>query len=198
MKKNNFRGHLWSLLAVSGSCVALLFVGCDGARWNLQLRVNTEQTIHLDVIGLNHFDLKDWKNILVDDYWTNTSSMRQNPGRLTFEVAGRNIKLIESESNVPGRPSDFQGADSGTMTLLSTHPIWEEWRKRSVLAVGIIGDYKVVGAGSGDRRKIIVPLVKDYWDTRDSSLRVAILQNLLQVETPPSPKAAKIDAKYGL
>lgn len=179
-----------------------LLTGCeDATKWNLEVVTKTTNAVRVDLVGVNHAERKEWQNLSVDDYWRPDNSFRSNLVKITIEAADGKISIPEGHGSEAGAEKSLvTGVGTDTVVIPTTHPMWRTWLSKprnahALVAIGRFTTYE--GKAPRDPRKQVICLFKQYWDTSKRTLRVEIRDDHLQVVTSPSPKAAKLDQKYG-
>ncbi len=193
MKPQNLKLVLYLLTAVPAAFCLLGLTGCGTTpkptRWNLQVSANTKAAIRLDVVGINLMDKQDWAATSVDDYWKPNNPMRASADRLSFEIVDGTIKCVGT--TVAGADQGLGGSNPNRVVVPITNKVWDKWKARNVVGLVVVGDFPGTPT-TPDRRKQVVPLYKEYWDSKDHSLQFEIQDGRVQVVTPPSAKAGRI------
>jgi hypothetical protein len=154
--------------------------------WNVKITARTQHSVRVDLVAFNRTQVAYWQGLQVDDYWVADSSARHGVDRLTFEVVGGQARLADALG------VEASGvAQDGTMTVTvpRNHPIWKKWLDRNSVGLAVVGGFPG-GAGAGpDQRKVLAPLFRKCWDARKQTLELEILDNRIDLITPPSAKA---------
>jgi len=155
------RNYLWVAMMVATGFVA----GCSSTHpqpWNISINKTTYASIDVDLIGITELEKPAWEGYDIDKYWRDGDLRRQNANKIT-----QILKM--------GQP----------WTVSIDDPKWQEWMNRGVTELLIIANLPGhFDAGSGDPRRLFLPLDKHSWKAKDDTLEIEIQDTLILVNTP--------------
>ena len=158
MSKNAVR----SILLVA---VAMTMAGCGTTKpkpvsWNLSIKKGTHSSFKVDVVGVSPSLKATWENAKVSNYWQDNSPLR----------ASANPRI---EVKFSGDPPAWR--------MERTDPAWSQWLSQGagylMIITSLPGNNFV--EGPFDRRRLIVPLDKNAWDAKKSTLEFEIRDEMI-------------------
>ncbi len=147
--------------------VVVLGVGCSNGnaagRYDITLQLGSSvggadgtsiPSLEADLVGVSDFDMERWSNHSMTEYFRGQDTLRAEAPRHTVQFS--------SESPDP-------------KTLDAKDPIWETWKQRSATHVFVLINLPGVRddrAGDQDARRLILPLAKNRWSSREILIEV--------------------------
>jgi hypothetical protein len=166
---------------VLSSCVATLVTGCFGTckpgqygkRQKYEIEVSLDQPLQanpvlVDLVGVNSANLEHWKRISMTKYWDPRENERKD--------AEKNLKTL-----------GFRAANTNTLSLTESDPIWKDWDARGVTHVLVLADLTGPSdkEGEADARRRILALGSCCWAKGTKKLSVLVKRTEVEVQTRP-------------
>jgi hypothetical protein len=157
--------------------VVAALTGCTSAptpsAYNIEIKTDSSlagTSLQVDLVGANELaDLPKWQSYSVTSYWQPGNAFRRDALKSTMEF-GR------------GRVD--------TQTLSATDPKWSEWIRTGALYLVIVADLPGAvsdQAGNADPRRLIIPLDKEKWGGKVTTIQVLVQESGLRLLTPRKP-----------
>ena len=148
----------------------VLIVGCaSGPRpkpWVLSINKTTTASIQVDLIGITASEQPYWEGYNLDKYWSDGDRRRAEADKLTQTLL----------YNKPWR-------------VEMTNAKWQEWFNRGATQLLIIANLPgSFDSGPADPRRLIIPLDKHAWKTKDNTIEIQVQDTILSVLTPQKPR----------
>jgi hypothetical protein len=163
--RTNAVSLLLALVALS-----LIATGCGTPKpkpvaWSLVINKTTPASIEVDLIGVTPLDKTYWLNtVKPNDYW--------KPGNPTRKNAKKLSSKFESGPKWTVGPDD---------------PAWKTWFGSGASELLVIADLHLRDASNDptDPRRLILPLDKNAWESKDKVLNIVIEDERIYTTTAP-------------
>lgn len=150
---------LMTCLAVCGGCGG----GKSAGRYDITLQLGSSvggadgraiPSLEADLVGVSDFDMERWSNHSMTEYFGGQDTLR---------------------AEAPKHTVQFSNESPDPKTLDDKDPIWDIWKQRSATHVFVLINLPGVRedrAGDQDPRRLILPLAKNRWSSRQILIEV--------------------------
>ena len=144
------------------AAVSLLFVGCGTTEpkpvaWNIT--ITKPAPIEVDLVAVTAREKPRFESYSLDKYWSPNDEERKSADKLTSE------------------PTE-------TWIITKKDPKWKSWMGRRVVGLFIVANLPGNFEGGADPRREYLPLDKNHWDAKKSTLEIEVKENRILIRTP--------------
>lgn len=161
--KNSKTVGCCGLLAVV--LAGVLLTGCGSAQprpWNVSITKTTSASIQVDLIGVNAAEEPIWQGYNIDKYWSEGDLRRKDAQPMT--------QVLKK-----GQPWVISLKDAK----------WQAWLNRGATELLVIANLPGhFEPGSGDPRRLFLPLNKGAWNAKNDTLEIEVQDTMILVLTP--------------
>ena len=150
-------------LAVILTCLTVAG-GCSGMRKFdviVDAQALSNQTVEIDLVGVNGYELERWNTINMSEYWMRGNIERE--GALKHVIK---FGIAEDGSMLPPE-----------QVLSRKDDIWNQWRRRNVTHLFVMAHLPGLHEdrpGNADSRRVSIPLSSECWGWSDTKLNIIV------------------------
>jgi hypothetical protein len=171
----------------AGMCLVIAAVaagcGCKGdgppQRQNVTVSLDpklAKQNIQVHVVAVNATQLPEWKNAVLNRYWSGEDPLRESypSHRMVFD------RDLPTQQTFNPKTPDYKR-------------LWAEWGKRKATSLVVVANLILdehAPQGPEDRRRKVVPLGKCRWHhiDRKKGIMFLLTEAGVELQTPPAPR----------